>query len=78
MRDGTDDTRDRQRTTSDVARGRGDPAGGDAVDGGTAQAPRRSGRGGAVPPDRVAEASMESFPASDPPSWSGMRVGPPA
>jgi nucleotide-binding universal stress UspA family protein len=28
--------------------------------------------------DEVYEASLDSFPASDPPSWSGMRVGGPA
>ncbi len=27
--------------------------------------------------DLVADASMDSFPASDPPSWGGMRLGPP-
>lgn len=27
--------------------------------------------------DDVFESSAESFPASDPPSWSGMRLGPP-
>lgn len=27
--------------------------------------------------DRVSDASMDSFPASDSPPWSGMRVGPP-
>jgi hypothetical protein len=28
-------------------------------------------------PDRVSEESADSFPASDPPSWSPLRVGAP-
>jgi hypothetical protein len=28
--------------------------------------------------DEVYEASLDSFPASDPPSWAGMRVGAPS
>ena len=29
-------------------------------------------------PDRVYEASVDSFPASDPPSWGALRVGDPS
>lgn len=28
-------------------------------------------------PDRVNDASEDSFPASDPPAWAAMRIGPP-
>jgi len=30
-----------------------------------------------APFDRVSDASIDSFPASDAPPWTGMRLGPP-
>ena len=39
--------------------------------------PRDAARGTGRPFDRVADASIDSFPASDSPSWTGLRVGPP-
>lgn len=39
---------------------------------------RSNARGGAIAVDDVDQASLDSFPASDPPKWGGFRVGPPA
>jgi hypothetical protein len=38
---------------------------------------RRAPQPQELTPDDVSEASAESFPASDAPSWTGLRLGPP-
>jgi hypothetical protein len=38
---------------------------------------RRAPQSQEFTPDDVSEASAESFPASDAPSWTGLRLGPP-
>ena len=77
MRDRTEPTRDRAIASPDVASGSTAPAQ-DRADGAGRQraAPGASG-GEPTPLDKVDDASDDSFPASDAPAWTGIRVGSP-
>ena len=54
----------------EIARTEGQPRGGEAS---RRRQPARAQRSGSERRDRVSEASEDSFPASDAPSWTGTR-----
>jgi len=77
MRDDTEGTRDRGLASPDATSGKAAPAR-EPVERAVSQGVERSTPIAASPAlDKVDDASDDSFPASDAPAWTGIRVGSP-
>ena len=77
MRDDTGDTRDRGVASPDATSAKAAP--GQERGEGAERQPAARGASESTPPllDKVDDASDDSFPASDAPAWTGIRVGSP-
>jgi hypothetical protein len=77
MREDTGSSRERGVAPPDAASGRA-AAGEERADGARRHREERAPSVSASPPlDKVDDASDDSFPASDAPAWTGIRVGSP-